>query len=158
MAQALPQSTSHKNVRIVLDTPNVKSAKTCKLFNTGVSEIARNGKSTDPTCYNASRSMLTGLFDNVERDMTDTKPVPLWNKGDDVNVFQCSFSKGLLFEGRAKIVKAFGGWDEHYMVRFYNKKTGKLEREAYERFIDRDGQANPDAYVIEFNKRIGYVT
>lgn len=70
-------------------------------------------------------------------------------------LFQCSFNKGLIFEGRAKIVKAFGGWDEHYMVRFYNKKTGKLDREAYERFIDRDGQKDPDAYITEFNKRAG---
>lgn len=88
--------------------------------------------------------------------MTDTKPVPLWKKGDDVNIFQLSMLKGLELEGRAKVVKALGGWNEHYMVRFY-RKDGKLERESYERFIDRDGQADPAAYIVEFNKRIGHV-
>lgn len=33
--------------------PNVKSAKTCKLFNAGVSAAAQIGKTADPTCYNA---------------------------------------------------------------------------------------------------------
>lgn len=88
--------------------------------------------------------------------MTDTKPVPLWKKGDVVNIFQLSMAKGLELEGRAKVVKPLGGWNEHYMVRFY-RKDGKLERESYERFIDREGQTDPSAYIVEFNKRIGYV-
>jgi hypothetical protein len=45
-----------KNARVVPVGPNVKSAKTCKLFNAGVREITGNGKTTDPTCYNVSRS------------------------------------------------------------------------------------------------------
>ena len=99
--------------------------------------------------------------------MTDTEPhyaprkqseaVPLWKKGDVVNIFQLSMAKGLELEGRAVVVKPLGGWNEHYMVRFYRKKDGKLEREAYERFIDREGQADPAAYIVEFNKRIGFV-
>lgn len=101
------------------------------------------------------RSMLTGLFDNVENDMTDTKPVPLWKKGDVVNIFQLSGHKGLELEGRATVVKALGGWNEHYMVRFH-RKDGKIEREAYERFIDRDGQTDAAAYIAVFNKRIGF--
>lgn len=36
--------------------PHVKSAKTRKLFNAGVSASAQIGKTTDPTCYNAARS------------------------------------------------------------------------------------------------------
>ncbi len=89
--------------------------------------------------------------------MTDGKPVPLWKRSDEVNIFQLSMSTGLVLEGRAKVVKALGGWDEHYMVQFYRKKDGKLEREAYERFIDREGQNDPAAYIAEFNKKIGYV-
>jgi hypothetical protein len=51
MAQALPQSTATKNVRVVPVEPEVKSAKTCDLFNAGVSGNPKTGKSTDPTCY-----------------------------------------------------------------------------------------------------------
>lgn len=87
--------------------------------------------------------------------MTDTKPVPLWKKGDVVNIFQLSGRKGLELEGRATVAKALGGWDEHYMVRFH-RKDGQIEREAYERFIDRDGQTDAAAYIAEFNKRIGF--
>ena len=85
-----------------------------------------------------------------------TKPIPLWKKGDVVNIFQLSMSTGLILEGRATVVKALGGWNEHYMVRFH-RKDGKLARESYERFIGRDGQNDPAAYIVEFNKRIGYV-
>ena len=88
--------------------------------------------------------------------MSETTPVPLWKKGDVVNIFQLSMAKGLELEGRALVVKPLGGYNEHYMVRFYRKKDGKLGREAYERFIDREGQTDPATYIIEFNKRIGF--
>lgn len=66
MAQALPQPTLHKNVRVVRAEPNVKSSKVRKLFNAGVSALEQIGKSADPTCYDGSRSNFwTGLFDNV---------------------------------------------------------------------------------------------
>lgn len=51
MAQALPQSTARKNVRVVRMEPDVKSAETRKLFNAGVSGKSEPGKTTDPTCY-----------------------------------------------------------------------------------------------------------
>ena len=109
-------------------------------------------------CYHCLTVELgTGLFDNVEMKMTDTKPVPLWKKGDVVNIFQLSGHKGLKLEGRATVVKPLGGCNEHYMVRFH-RKDGKIEREAYERFIDREGQDDAAAYIIEFNKRIGFKT
>lgn len=108
-------------------------------------------------CSRRMESHRDGLFNIVENDMADTKPVPLWKKGDVVNVFQCSMSKGLELEGRATIIKALGGWDEHYMVRFHGKNGKPSLGEEYERFIDRDGQADAAAYVAEFNKRIGYV-
>jgi hypothetical protein len=97
------------------------------------------------------------MSDVVENDMTDTKPVPLWKKGDVVNIFQLSGPKGLELEGRATVVRALGGWNEHYMVRFH-RKDGKIEREAYERFIDREGQADAAAYIVKFNKRIDFKT
>jgi hypothetical protein len=65
---ALPQSNSRQNVRLVPVDPEVKSAKTIQKSNSGVSEIAGSAKSADPTCYNSSRSMKTGLFD-MERMM-----------------------------------------------------------------------------------------
>ena len=83
----------------------------------------------------------------------------LFKKGDVVNIFQMSMSKGLLFEGRATVVKPLDASDEyhpHYMVRFHGKNGKPALGEEYERFIDRDGQANPQAYICEFNKKIGY--
>lgn len=52
MAQALLQSTSRKNAQVVSVEPDVKSAKTCKLFNAGVSGNTKTEKIADPTCYN----------------------------------------------------------------------------------------------------------
>ena len=81
----------------------------------------------------------------------------LFTKGAVVNIFQMSHNKGLLFEGKATVLKPVGdGSDEHYMVRFHGG-DGKPARGAdYERFIDRDGQEDSDQYIREFNKRIGY--
>lgn len=79
----------------------------------------------------------------------------LFKKGDVVNIFQIS-GKGLILEGRATVMKPIGNpQDEHYMVRFH-RKSGGLESSSYERLIDRDGQENVEAYITEFNKRIGY--
>lgn len=80
----------------------------------------------------------------------------LFKKGDVVNIFQMSASKGLMIEGRATVAKPIGNpQDEHYMVRFH-RKNGELESGSYERFIDRDGQSDPQSYIAEFNKKIGY--
>jgi hypothetical protein len=50
--------------------PDVKSSKTHKLFNAGVSGNSKTGKSADPVCYNAvTVKGRTGLFEIVERDM-----------------------------------------------------------------------------------------
>jgi hypothetical protein len=95
-----------------------------------------------------------GLFEIGERIM------PLFKKGDVVNIYQMSVSKGLLFEGRATVRKYNGSpndpWDEHYIVRFHGKDDAPMLGEDYERFIDRDGQGNPDEYIRAFNERIGY--
>lgn len=81
----------------------------------------------------------------------------LLKKGAVVNIFQMSFNDGLLFEGKATVVKPVGnGSDEHYMVRFHadiGKYNGPTP--TYERFIDREGQADPDAYIKAFNKNLG---
>jgi hypothetical protein len=81
----------------------------------------------------------------------------LFKKGTVVNIFQMSFNDGLLFEGKATVVKPVGnGSDEHYMVRFKSDE-GKYNgpTPTYERFIDREGQADPDAYIKAFNKKLG---
>ena len=76
MTQALPQSTSRKNSRVVRVEPDVKSIKTRKLFNAGVIASAQIGKSAYPTCYNAvTVKERTGLFENVERAMSETMEV-----------------------------------------------------------------------------------
>lgn len=71
--------------------------------------------------------------------------------GEYVNVFQMHPSKGLLFEGRAAIADKVEDVDEYYVVRFQDE-----QEVAYERFIDRDGQGDPQQYIREFNKKIGY--
>lgn len=85
----------------------------------------------------------------------------LFKRGDTVNIFQMSVSKGLLFEGRALVVRACGhgdGFDEHYMVEFEKDipRYPSGHCPTYERFIDRDGQEDAQAYIKAFNKRIGY--
>jgi hypothetical protein len=69
MNSALLNLDRRGNVRLVPVDPQVKSAKTIQKSNSGVSEIARSAKSADPTCYNASRSMKTGLFEKRGRQM-----------------------------------------------------------------------------------------
>ncbi len=81
----------------------------------------------------------------------------LLKKGDVVNIFQMSFNEGLLLEGKATVVKPVGnGIDEHYMVRFHSD-VGKYigSTPTYERFVDREGQADPEAYIKAFNKKLG---
>lgn len=82
---------------------------------------------------------------------------PLWKKGDVVTIYQLSMAKGLMVEGKATVVSFCGNdGDEHYMVRFH-QKNGKIESQAYERFIDREGQTGEaQTYIDAFNKRIGY--
>lgn len=80
----------------------------------------------------------------------------LFKKGDVVNIFQMSAGEGLLFEGKATVLKAMSRSDEHYMVRFHGRDGKPALGEEYERFIDREGQADPQAYIKAFNKKIGY--
>lgn len=75
MAQALLQSRATKNVQLVLVEPDVKSAKTFKLFNAGVSGNRETAKSADPTCYNFVTVELTGLFDNRRTTMKRNQQV-----------------------------------------------------------------------------------
>lgn len=84
----------------------------------------------------------------------------LHKKGNVVNVYQLSNSKGLLFEGRAKIVRPVGSVGaERYTVQFLDKDGKPALGEKYERFIDREGQEySPEEYIRNFNKRIGIDT
>ena len=70
--------------------------------------------------------------------------------GDEVTIFQMHPSKGLVIEGAATVRKRVKDVDEQYLVAFTTEPN-----EAYERFIDREGQENPPKYVREFNKKIG---
>jgi hypothetical protein len=80
----------------------------------------------------------------------------LWKKGDVVTIYIISPHRGLTIEGDAVVVKQLDRTMDHYMVRFY-RRNGSLEREAYERFIDRDGQeGEPQVYIKKFNERIGF--
>jgi hypothetical protein len=72
----LLETRGAKNVRLVPVEPKVKSSKTFKMSNAGVSEIARNGKSADPTCYHSPVAQKSdpavdaaGLFENLIRRM-----------------------------------------------------------------------------------------
>lgn len=86
------------------------------------------------------------------KDKAKSRPkVHSFDLGERVWVFQMSPSKGLLIEGRASIVEQVDDVDEYYVVRFDNEPG-----ETYERFVDRDGQENPEAYIREFNKKIGF--
>jgi hypothetical protein len=72
--------------------------------------------------------------------------------GDIVTIFQMSPANGLFIEGTAAIVERVADVDEQYVVRFRNEQD-----ETYERFVDWQGQENPEQYVKDFNRKIGKV-
>lgn len=76
--------------------------------------------------------------------------------GELVTVFQMSPAKGLMIEGQAWIVN-LADVDEYYEVRFQSDIDDYEIEECpvYGRFIDREGQEDPEKYCREFNKRIG---
>lgn len=74
--------------------------------------------------------------------------------GEIVTVFQMHPSKGLLLEGQAAIAGIVEDVDEQYIVRF----RGDADEETYERFVDREGQADPVSYARDFNLRHGFAT
>jgi len=92
-----------------------------------------------------------GLFENVEMKMK-----ALHKKGDTVNIFQMSVSKGLIFEGKAVVLKVLdpNGMDEYYHVRFLGRDGKPALGEEYDRFVDRQGQGDPDQYVKDMNKKL----
>jgi hypothetical protein len=64
---------------------------------------------------------------------------------------------GLMVEGKASIVNLADA-DEYYEVRFDSDLAEYSRADdcpTYERFIDREGQEDPEAYRRAFNKRIG---
>ena len=78
--------------------------------------------------------------------------------GEIVTVFQMSPSKGLMIEGQAAVVDLVDDVDEQYIVRFRNDEGEYLSLDdcpTYERFLDREGQEDPEAYRREFNRKIG---
>jgi hypothetical protein len=84
-------------------------------------------------------------------------PVHAFNLGDVVTVFQMSPAHGLMIEGTATIVELADA-DEYYEVRFRSDVADYSDIKdcpTYQRFIDRDGQADPEAYRRTFNRKIG---
>jgi hypothetical protein len=69
-------------------------------------------------------------------------------------------SKGLFIEGNATVHSLLGSSaDEYYMVHFHSDEKHHQRLTScpkYERFIDREGQDDPEAYIKAFNKKIGY--
>jgi hypothetical protein len=78
----------------------------------------------------------------------------LHKKGDVVNIFQMSVHKGLMFEGRATVLKPTGSvGDEYYLVRFHGRDDKPELGEEYERFVDRSGQEMPpEEYIAKINR------
>lgn len=83
-----------------------------------------------------------------------------FNKGDVVTVFQMHPRKGLEIEGKATVLKLIKDVDEQYLVRFHGSdgKPSLWRGEECERFVDRDGQADPTRYIRQFNTKIGFGT
>lgn len=69
--------------------------------------------------------------------------------GEYVVVFQLSQKRGLLIEGRAKIVGIVRDVDEQYRVKFTNDPN-----EVFNRYVDPDGQEDPNEYVKQFDARL----
>lgn len=76
--------------------------------------------------------------------------VHTFDLGDLVSIFQLSHSGRLVNEGIASIVEIMSDVDEYYLVRF---DYGEDERPVY-RFVDVQGQDDPDGYCWDFNKKI----
>jgi hypothetical protein len=93
--------------------------------------------------------------------MKKPKLAPLFKTGDVVTVFQMDTRKGLFVEGKATILKPLSADDfpeEYYKVRFHGPGGKPALGEEYDRFVDRDGQTDPDKYVREFNRRLNIGT
>jgi hypothetical protein len=71
-------------------------------------------------------------------------------RGDAVTVCYMKPSTELSIEGPAKVRYLIRDVDEQSVVEFDNEPG-----ENYERFVDAQGQENPEKYVREFNKKIG---
>jgi len=74
MNNAQLKTDLHKNVQVVPVEPNVKSAKTFKLFNAGVSAKSKTGKTTDPTCYAWSFNGERSCKHSKSKSFSRTRP------------------------------------------------------------------------------------
>jgi hypothetical protein len=68
--------------------------------------------------------------------------------GDIVTVFNRTYSGKFIIEGRAIIKKAVGG-EDMYMVHFFRQSGPFMLR-----FVDPNGQANPQTYVKKLNESV----
>lgn len=85
------------------------------------------------------------------------KTLHSFDLGEKVTIFQMSPAHGLMIEGPAWIVNLEDA-DEYYEVRFESDLADYAKVEdcpTYQRFVDREGQEDPEKYRREFNKKIG---
>jgi hypothetical protein len=70
-----------------------------------------------------------------------------FHEGDIVTVYNQTLAGKPIIEGQAAIVGP-GDVEDQYRVRFRDKRTGKLERQAYLRFVYPGGsQDDPRGYL-----------
>lgn len=109
--------------------PEVKSAKTCKLFNAGVSEISQIEKSADPTCYNSLTVNETGLFD-MESAM-DVKQARRLKVGDRVSYG--TDPTGPDYGDRGTVTKRYPAcyiveWDDGLVIQYMDHLSMSINR------------------------------
>lgn len=74
--------------------------------------------------------------------------VHTFDLGDIVSIFQLSHRGQLINEGMAAIVEIIDDVDEYYLVKFDVE-----DEEPVHRFVDVQGQNDPDGYCWDFNKK-----
>lgn len=67
-----------------------------------------------------------------------------FRKGERVTIFARTMGGRFVIEGTGTIVKPVEGVDHYYIVAFPDGR--------YQRFVDPDGQENPQAYVDKLNR------
>lgn len=74
-----------------------------------------------------------------------------FKKGDQVTIFNQSFSGQFVIEGQAVILKPIRDVDEQYRVRFIGLDGKPSLGEDYDRFVDPAGQDSPQEYLKLLN-------
>lgn len=86
----------------------------------------------------------------IAADAKPPKPVMprTFEKGERVAIINCDTGGNFFFEGTATVVKAAKTPDAQAEVRF------EAGSGVYSRFIDPAAQADPEAFVVDLNRRV----